>query len=289
LKYIPVFAMWEFLKKIISKKDGEVAVVVLDENDPDAASTYTVKSLDIYVLGGGIVIVTLLLAVLIFFATPLSSIYYQQIDDKFRDEVIAINQRVMALQDSLLAREIQLNDLKNFVRNVPDTIFQVNHYYDAGISPGLRTVYREPLTVNTFELLTRNEIMTANTGERNPDFPSHFPVQGTLSQRFTPNVGHYGIDIAAQRNSQFRSIADGTVINTNWTINYGNVIYVQHADGIISIYKHAERLYKEPGDIVLKGDILGVVGDRGLLSSGSHLHLEIWKNGVPKNPLIYVN
>jgi murein DD-endopeptidase MepM/ murein hydrolase activator NlpD len=281
--------MWEFFKKIISKKDGEVAIVVLDENEPDTASTYSVKAREIYILGGGIVIITLLLAVLIFFATPLSSIYYQQIDNKFRDEVIAINQRVLALQDSLMAREIQLNDLKDFVRNVPDTVFQVTQYYDAGISPGLQTVYREPQTVNTFELLTRNEIMIAKTRERNPDFPSHFPVRGSLTQGFAPNIGHFGIDIAAQRNSQFRSIADGTVVNTNWTINYGNVIYIQHADGIMSIYKHAERLYKEPGDIVLKGDILGVVGDRGVLSSGSHLHLEIWKNGVPKNPLIYVN
>lgn len=281
--------MWEFIKRIISKEDGEVAVVVLDENDPDTASTYSVKPLDIYMLGGGIVIATLLFAVLIFFATPLRSIYYKQIDDKFRDEVISINQRVMALQDSLLAREVQLNDLKDFVRNVPDTIFQVNLHYEAELSPGIQSVFREPLVVQTFELLTRNEIMTAKTRERKPDFPSFIPVQGTLTQGFSPNVGHYGIDIAAQRNSHFRTIADGTVVNTNWTINYGNIIYVQHSDGIMSIYKHAERLYKEPGDLVLKGDILGVVGDRGLLSSGSHLHLEIWKNGVPKNPLIYVN
>ncbi len=281
--------MWKFIKNIISREKGEVAVVLIDENDPDATSTYRIKSIDFYKLAGGIVIASLLFAVFIFFATPLSSIYYKQIDDKFRNEVIAINQRVLALQDSLLAREVQLNDLKEFVRNVPDTVFQISEFYDTGSTPGLQAVYREPLAVHAFDMLTRNTIMMAKTSERSPDFPSHFPVQGSLTQGFTPNAGHYGIDIAAQRNSQFRSIADGTVINTNWSLNYGNVIYIQHSDGIISIYKHAERLYKEPGDIVLKGDILGVVGNRGLLTSGTHLHLEIWKNGVPKNPLIYLN
>lgn len=280
--------MWEFLKKIISKENGGVTVVLLDEISSDGNSTYTLKPRDIYIAGGVIMATTVLLVVLVFFATPLRSVYYEQIDDKYRNEIIGINQRVLALQDSLLAREVQLNDLKEFVRDVPDTVFQVQHHYSSYLSPGFHTAYREPIVVNSHEMLTRTKIMTSMTRNRTPDFPSKFPVQGTLTQHFSPNVGHYGIDIAAQRNSQFRSVADGTVVNVNWTINYGNVIYIQHSGGMMSIYKHAERLYKKPGEIVLKGDILGVVGDRGLLSSGSHLHLEIWKNGVPQNPLIYL-
>lgn len=281
--------MWDFLKKLLSEDDGEVTVVVLDENDPDVSSTFRVKSREFILIGIAVIILSVVLTIGVFFATPLSSIYQQQIDDRFRDEVIAINERVRALQDSLAAREVQLNDLKNFVRNVPDTTFQIDPMFDAGMPAGMHAGFREPFSVHAFDMLTRNDVMRGETRERSPDFPSRFPVEGALTQGFSSRVGHYGVDIAARENSEFRSVADGTVINAGWTINYGNVMYVQHGDGMMSIYKHAARLYKEPGDIVLKGDILGIVGDRGLLSTGSHLHLEIWKDGAPKNPLMYLN
>ncbi len=71
-------------------------------------------------------------------------------------------------------------------------------------------------------------------------------------------------------------------------MNYGYVIHIQHENGIVSIYKHASSLSKNIGDIVLKGDIVGTVGNAGTQSTGPHLHIEIWRNGVPQNPLMYL-
>jgi murein DD-endopeptidase MepM/ murein hydrolase activator NlpD len=64
---------------------------------------------------------------------------------------------------------------------------------------------------------------------------------------------------------------------------------LQHSGGVTSVYKHGSSLLKQQGDYVLKGDVLGTVADTGVLSSGSHLHLEIWKNGIPQNPVMYLN
>ena len=281
--------MWELLKKIFSENEGEVTLIVLDENEPDLTSTFKLKSFDVVKIILVVTVISVLLTIAIFFITPLNSIYQQRLDDNFRDEVIAINERVLALQDSLIAREIQLNDLKDFVRTVPDTIFDVDSYAISGRTPSERDNFLQPGTTFSYELLTRNDIMSALQRERSPDFPTSFPVQGTITQGFSTEIGHYGIDIAATSNSEFRSVADGAVVNTNWTINYGYVIYVQHADGIVSVYKHASQLLKEKGDYVLRGDILGLVGDRGILSTGSHLHVEIWKNGVPQDPMLYFN
>jgi len=280
--------MWDFLKRIFSEKDGEVTVVVFDENEPDVSSTFKLKSFDVVKIVLTVTIISVALTIGIFFISPLNSIYQQRLDDNFRDEVIAINERVRALQDSLMAREVQLNDLKEFVRTVPDTTFDVENY-SSGVSFFERENYYRAAPAFAYEMLTRDEIINATRAERTPDFPTSFPIEGALTQGFSTEIGHYGVDFAATENSEFRAVADGAVVNTNWTISYGYVIYVQHAGGIMSVYKHAANLFKEKGDYVLRGDVLGVVGDRGVLSTGSHLHIEIWKNGVPQNPMLYFN
>lgn len=285
---VPSFDMWNFLKKIFSEEDGEVTVVVLDEADPDSSRTYRLKSFDAIKIGSVVAVTSIALTIGIFFVTPLSSIYQKQIDDRFRDQVIAINQRVEALQDSLYAREVQLNDLKEFIRTVPDTNFSVSSNFVGETEPTAQNNYRNPVVLPTFEMLSQGEIISSTRISNAPDFPSFYPIDGALTQEFSSEEGHFGIDLAANSNTEFRSIADGTVINTGWTINYGYVIYVQHSGGIMSVYKHGARLLKEQGDVVMKGDLLGLVGHSGVLSSGSHLHLEIWKNGVPQNPRMYL-
>jgi len=280
--------MWNFLKKIFSEKEGEVTVVVLDEMDPDSSSTFKLKSFDIIIIGIVVAFISIVLTIGVFFMTPLSSIYQQQIDERFREQVISINERVKALQDSLYAREVQLNDLKNFIRTVPDTNFTVNNSFMMEAAPENQSTWNDPLMLPTFEMLNQNEIISSSRLTNSPDFPSFYPIEGTPTQEFSSDDDHYGIDIAANNHTEFRTIADGTVVNTGWTINYGYVIYVQHSNGIMSVYKHGARLLKEQGDVVLKGDLLGLVGNSGVLSSGSHLHLEIWKNGVPQNPRMYL-
>ncbi|NBC66110.1 MAG: peptidoglycan DD-metalloendopeptidase family protein [Bacteroidetes bacterium] len=280
--------MWKFLRKIFSEKEGEVTVVVLDETDPNSSSTFKLKSFDVIKIVAIVAVISIVLAIGIFFVTPLSSIYQDQVDEQFRDQVIAINQRVEALQDSLYAREVQLNDLKQFIRTVPDTNFATNRSFTAGEEVRQGNNWSDPVMVPTFEMLNQNEIISSSRLAGAPDFPSIYPIEGSLTQKFSTEEEHYGIDLAANRNTEFRSIADGTVVNTGWTINYGYVIYVQHANGIMSVYKHGAKLLKEQGDVVLKGDLLGLIGNSGVLSSGSHLHLEIWKNGVPQNPLMYL-
>ncbi len=124
--------------------------------------------------------------------------------------------------------------------------------------------------------------------EAPPVFPVRYPVNGTLTRGYLPAEGHYGLDIATKENEPVLNIADGSVTNSGWTISNGYVISIQHKDGLLTIYKHLSKLNKKEGDIVLKGDILGTIGNTGVLSTGPHLHFELWKNGVPQNPEVYL-
>jgi len=280
--------MWDFIKKIFSEREGDVTVVVLDDQNPDGSSSFKLAALDIVKVVVLVFVVSVAITTVMFFATPLGSLYQQQQDQNLRGEVIDISERVMSLQDSLEARDTQLRDMKEVLRTVPDTTFPVEltAEYAERSTRGGRNFNDQ--SVYAFDMLSQNEIIFSSRLDRSPDFPSSFPIRGTISQAYDTDKGHYGLDISAQPGTEFQALADGVVMHTDWTINYGYVIYLQHSDGIITVYKHGSNVLKEQGDFVLKGDILGSVDDSGVLSSGSHLHLEIWKNGVPQDPMMYL-
>lgn len=119
----------------------------------------------------------------------------------------------------------------------------------------------------------------------------HFfpPVKGIISSNYDPRTRHYAIDIVTQPKAVVSSTLEGTVIMTGWTMETGFVIMIQHANNLVSVYKHNARLLKEMGDRVWAGEAISIVGDSGeLYTSGPHLHFELWFNGEPLDPAQYV-
>ncbi|HLR90753.1 MAG TPA: M23 family metallopeptidase [Balneolaceae bacterium] len=280
--------MWEFLKKIFFDRYREYRVDVYPEEHPQESRSFHIQKSDTAWLFGIFLLLSILFSTLLFYTTPLGNIFETRFETAFRKEVLEITQRVEALQDSLVARDLQLNDLKNFVRTVPDTTFEI----EPGSVPGERAVerlVRQPVSrLPAYDMLNRFEILNQPEAEDSP-FLALMPAEGAVTQGFSYQTGHYGVDIALPAGTPFLAISDGVVFYTEWTVNYGYVLLLQHPNGIVSVYKHAERLLKKQGDFVVKGDVLGSVGDRGLLSSGSHLHFEIWDKGIPRNPLSYLD
>ncbi|MDR2472456.1 MAG: M23 family metallopeptidase [Tannerella sp.] len=132
-----------------------------------------------------------------------------------------------------------------------------------------------------------------NLTELNPNPPQtvkffYRPVNGVISSAFDVVNNHYGIDLTAAGNANVFSVLDGTVIYTGFDPNYGNVIVIQHNDGFVSFYKHNNMLLKETGEKVREGEAVAVVGNTGKLSTGAHLHFELWHNGSPVNPEEYI-
>ena len=118
----------------------------------------------------------------------------------------------------------------------------------------------------------------------------HFftPVKGIIINPFNSKENHYGIDIVASPNEVVKSTLDGTITIATWTLETGYNIQIQHANNIISVYKHNANLLKKVGNHVNAGDAIAIVGNTGELSSGPHLHFELWINGSPVNPADYI-
>lgn len=284
--------MLDFLKQIFRAKDRDLTFVLFDDDEgPASSKTFKFRPEKLWHLFYGSLAVMLVIALLIFMFTPVGNLIYNQEDHQLRQSVIEISERVQALKDSLNARDMQLAEIQQILAAGTDTVFDVGTPYQPQMQNTEGSEFREQNAiseVNAYEMISQNEIIFSSLFKQAPEFPAFYPVNGTLTRGYNPENGHYGIDIATKNNIPFRALADGAVINQDWTTNYGYVIQVQHNNGIISIYKHASSVSKKIGDVILKGEILGTVGDVGILSSGPHLHLEIWKNGVPQNPNSYL-
>lgn len=118
----------------------------------------------------------------------------------------------------------------------------------------------------------------------------HFftPLKGVVSQGYDAAVHPY-IDITAAAGSVVKAVLDGTVVFAGWSEDAGNTIQIQHEGDIISIYKHNEKLSKKVGDKVTAGTPIALVGNSGDLTTGAHLHFELWHKGETVDPTLYIN
>jgi len=123
------------------------------------------------------------------------------------------------------------------------------------------------------------------------NIPSLAPIEGFISKRMESVISnidnlHGGIDIVALEGTPIRATSSGVVVFSGWTYEMGNLIIIYHGDDYITHYGHNQQNIISRLDIVKKGDIIGYVGNTGI-SSGPHLHFEIWKGDKSIDPLIY--
>lgn len=114
------------------------------------------------------------------------------------------------------------------------------------------------------------------------------PVKGVITNHFDAHNLHFGIDLVANEHEAIKATLDGTVIFASWTMETGFTIAIQHINDLISVYKHNSILLKDVGNLVKAGEVIAIIGNTGIYSSGIHLHFELWHNGNPINPLDYI-
>lgn len=115
------------------------------------------------------------------------------------------------------------------------------------------------------------------------------PVNGTISENYNPKNKHYAVDIVVPKGTPIKATADGTVIFAEWTATTGYVVIIEHSYGLISVYKHNSALAKTQGDMVKAGEVIASAGNSGELSTGPHLHFELWNDGYPINPTNFID
>ncbi len=114
------------------------------------------------------------------------------------------------------------------------------------------------------------------------------PINGSVSGSFDLKEGHFGVDVVAPKDEAVMATLDGTVVFNTWTPEEGHVIYLQHNYNLISVYKHNAFVLKKVGEFVEAGEPVAIIGNSGRLSTGPHLHFELWHKGTALNPEDYM-
>ena len=146
------------------------------------------------------------------------------------------------------------------------------------ISPNLQdSILRQYVENEDKFNLTNNELVIENK-------MFFSPIKGEITQSFNFNENHFAIDIAADIGTPVKSVLDGKIIFSEWSLETGYVVVIDHGENIISVYKHNSKILKEQNDFVQAGEVIAYSGNQGNLSTGPHLHFELWKNGTPIDP-----
>lgn len=214
-----------------------------------------------------------------------------------RNRIIELNLMADSLLYDIQRKDIYIQNIKNILEdNVPsDTIeepetsniqIDTSGYQKSVEDSLLRAEFQYQLMYSQY--FTDQENQEGSSAFSIRSFSFFPPINGIITSRFNASEKHYGIDIVASHNEAIKATLDGTVIYGGWTLETGYALAIQHKHNLISIYKHNSVLLKKEGDHVFAGDPIGIAGSSGELSTGPHLHFELWYNGTPINPEEYI-
>lgn len=240
-----------------------------------------------------IVLVTYLIAF-----TPLREYIPGYTDVSLNRRVYEMERRADSMELVFKQKDLYINNLKRIIMGDDFETDSVNSLLTASSNANFNNIAdkkskEDSLFRVEYESETRNNLFKH---EIISDIPAEYklvaffsPMTGVVTSHFNREEKHFGIDIVADNNSVIKATSDGTVIYSDWTVENGYCIGIQHNGNLFSVYKHNAVLLKDDGDFVSAGEPIAIYGNSGSLSTGPHLHFEIWYNGTPLNPEDYIS
>lgn len=228
---------------------------------------------------------------LIIIKTPIRNYLPGYLDVEIRKEIVHNALRADSLERMIEVQSLYLNNVAGILSGTlpVDSIRQIDSIAHANPNYEIPRGNDEAEFVKNFEEEEKYNLTVLTPGAVPTDGVFFYkPVNGVVSAAYEADARHFGVDLVAAPKESVVATLDGTVVFTGFDPNYGNVIQVQHKNGFLSIYKHNELLLKEAGDRVVAGEAIALVGNTGRLSTGPHLHFELWYKGSPVNPEEYI-
>ncbi len=211
------------------------------------------------------------------------------------EELLALRQKVISLERSASAQQVYINNLRQVLSG--EVIVDADSSA-VTISDTLVTVARVEEDAALRQMVHLEEQLSSIDRDRSetqsgPQSLEQLylipPLTGSISMGFSPEKKHLGLDINAPPNTPVKAVMSGYIIYAGWTLETGNTVGIQHDNNLISFYKHNSALLKKTGSFVRAGEAVAIIGNTGTLSSGPHLHFELWSQGKPVNPSNYIN
>ncbi|MGY8914051.1 MAG: M23 family metallopeptidase [Flavobacteriales bacterium] len=278
----------EIKKKLLHK----YRLVILNENTFEEKISFKLSRLNVFVTGSLLIFTLIVFTTVLIAFTPLREYIPGYSSTKLKRQATELTYKTDSLVTVLNYTNRYLDNIRMVLNGDIDNN-QVNRdslFEQFKLDPSsidltpIRedSLLREQVAMEDKYSLFERDIKDVNLVL----FP---PVGGTITQEYNAQKKHYAVDVVAVTNTPVKAVADGMVIFSEWTADTGYVIILEHKDGLLSVYKHNGSLNKHQGEMVRAGEVIASVGNTGELTTGPHLHFELWNNGGPVNPLDYID
>ena len=277
------------------KERRNYRLILFDDNTFEEIRSFQFRYQHIWIALGVMMLINIFISVGILTFKPL--VNYMRNQTMESGEVIALRKSILSLEEQVKHQDLYIRNMQQVLSGDVIDIQPIDSGVIAAAEDSLVFVERveedEILRQNIEEQELNNQLAVIEQktpSERGLEYLYfHPPVDGTVSLGFDPEKNHLGIDINAPKNSSVKATLDGIIIFSGWTLETGNSIGIQHSNNLISFYKHNSSLLKKTGTHVQAGEAIAIIGNTGTLSSGPHLHFEMWIEGQPVNPEDYIH
>ena len=271
-------------KKLKNQVSKNYRLAVVEEDSYQEKFALSLSKRNIFLITFSVTFIIILTTTLLIFYTPIREYIPGYDTSKLRIQAVENLEKLDSLMISLKKNE---QFVEAFSRTLNGEEFN-NQYEDSQLKA--IDISELDLDINIEDSILRKIVEVEdrfNIIERDEKLVTSnlvSPASGLISDGFDYGKQHYGVDIVLKERTPIKAVYDGIVLFSEWTLNYGYTIVIFHKNELISTYKHNESVKVKTGDFVQTGEIIALSGNTGELTSGPHLHLELWDLQGPLNP-----
>lgn len=282
-----------YIKNIRKKLKDKYQLTIHNKQTLKESFNVSITRLNVLSYMGALVVVVAILLSLMFVFTPLNLLIPSRQNSKLSRQLFQNALKLDSLKKEMRIRDQYFENIQNIMlgrkinnyERMQDTSFKheslefARSKHDSILRSQIEREEKQNLSV----------VKGAKQGSMNlKNLHFFLPVKGIVTNGFSVENGHLATDIVAQPNEPVLATLEGTVTLATWSLSEGYIIMIQHNYNLVSIYKHNESLLKKQGDHVSAGEPIAIIGNTGELTTGPHLHFELWYNQTPLNPEDYI-
>ncbi|MDR0754905.1 MAG: M23 family metallopeptidase [Prevotellaceae bacterium] len=222
--------------------------------------------------------------------TPIRNIIPGYPSSVIRQRIINNAEKLDSLENAIASWEGYFNSIQSFVSGEIDSIGNENINLDSTVNTTFTEYPLLPEDSAFRAEIEQEHISRLSTNNKNIISENMYlypPLKGEIISSFDANKKQFGINIKATASPIVTATFDGMIIFSGWTPNDNYVIQIQHSNNLISIYTGNNTTFKSTGERVNAGEAIASVGITNAVKD-SYLHFELWQNGIPVDPTIYI-
>jgi len=280
-------------ESFLTKIKHKYRLIIMNDNTLEEKFSFRLSRLNVIAFFSGFGLFMFICFLLLVGYTPLNEYVPGKASSSLYKKLIAITIKTDSLEKALLENELYIKNISTIVTG-KGPIEILTEKQNLSTNPESEISFKKSKDDSLLRLSVESEdklSISASEKTTQIDLESLLffaPIKGVVTNGFNRKDEHFGTDIVAKENELIKCVYEGVVVISNWTSETGYVIGVQHENSFFSLYKHNSTLFKTVGDRVKSGDAIAIIGNSGELSSGPHLHFELWHQGTPLNPEDYI-